>query len=53
MKNDLAALMSAFMHQFVLLLKIKSKIDISGLEKIISIEPDTYGSLLVLVTNEK
>ena len=59
-------LISAFMQQFVSLPKIKSANDISGLKKLfnkvensvrnlktLSVEPDTYGSLLVPLINEK
>ena len=59
-------LISAFIQQFVSLPKIKSANDISGLKKLfnkvensvrnlknLSVEPDTYGSLLVPLINEK
>ena len=59
-------LISVFMQQFVSLPKIKSANDTSGLRKLfdkvensvrksktLSVEPDTYGSLLVPLMNEK
>ena len=59
-------LISAFIQQFVSLPKIKSANDICGLKKLfnkvensvrnlknLSVEPDTYGSLLVPLINEK
>ena len=59
-------LISTFMQQFVLLPKIKSANDTSGLRKLfdkvensvrnlktLSVEPETYGSLLVPLINEK
>ena len=59
-------LISFFMQQFVPLPKIKSANDISGLRKLfdrvensvrnlktLSVEPETYGSLLVPLINEK
>ena len=59
-------LISAFMQQFVSLPKIKSANDICGLRelfdkvensvrnlKTLSVEPDSYGSLLVPLINEK
>ena len=64
--GHIQVLISAFMQQFVSLPKFKSANDISGLRKLFdkvensvrnlktfSVDPDTYGSLLVPLINEK
>ena len=64
--GHIQVLISAFMQQFVSLPKFKSANDTSGLRKLfdevensvrnlktLSVDPDTYGSLLVPLINEK